>query len=510
MPKVEESLNEVSLRYILDTEEIEGLKKYPIFQNIEDNEFCYDKKELLLKFVTLAIDKFIESKDEILAKCFKWVQLQLQMNLEIKPDAYSLNRIKTMESGKPSMKMKIGWLKEYSTLSKDNHLFTMFGKHLNKVFQRYSKSIYKKNVEKSNETKKKKTPNTLVTSSSILNKLNGEENYYIDSDSFNIFEFEKKIGKEHTLPSLGIYVLNHHELFDELVPYDKFEHFVYEIAKGYHRENPYHTDLHAADMLQSIYIYNLNSKFQTILNLSELDLLSMFISAIIHDYGHPGLNNNFLINSKDNLSIKYNDISVLENYHVSESFNIILKFPENNIFEKLSEDDYKMCRKNIIECVLGTDMTLHNKKYQTFKIRLMTENIKNGEGLDKFISKQDPINLYNLKLEFLSFIIHAADISNPTKPLPIYQEWAQRCVEEFFKQGDFEKQLGLPISFNCDRNSVSLPKSQLGFMDAIVSPLFTVFNEYFPQLSFTLDNLKKNHEYYKGIVDEEEKDKKNE
>ena len=263
-------------------------------------------------------------------------------------------------------------------------------------------------------------------------------------------------------------------------------------------------------MLQSIYIYNLNSKFQTILNLSELDLLSMFISAIIHDYGHPGLNNNFLINSKDNLSIKYNDISVLENYHVSESFNIILKFPENNIFEKLSEDDYKMCRKNIIECVLGTDMTLHNKKYQTFKIRLMTENIKNGEGLDKFISKQDPINLYNLKLEFLSFIIHAADISNPTKPLPIYQEWAQRCVEEFFRQGDLEKQLGLPISFNCDRNSVSLPKSQLGFMDAIVSPLFTVFNEYFPQLSFTLDNLKKNHEYYKGIVDEEEKDKKNE
>ena len=185
MPKVEESLNEVSLRYILDTEEIEGLKKYPIFQNIEDNEFCYDKKELLLKFVTLAIDKFIESKDEILAKCFKWVQLQLQMNLEIKPDAYSLNRIKTMESGKPSMKMKIGWLKEYSTLSKDNHLFTMFGKHLNKVFQRYSKSIYKKNVEKSNETKKKKTPNTLVTSSSILNKLNGEENYYLIQDVHN-------------------------------------------------------------------------------------------------------------------------------------------------------------------------------------------------------------------------------------------------------------------------------------------------------------------------------------
>ena len=124
--------------------------------------------------------------------------------------------------------------------------------------------------------------------------------------------------------------------------------------------------------------------------------------------------------------------------------------------------------------------------------------------------KQDPINSFNLKLEFLSFIIHAADISNPTKPLEIYKEWAQRCVEEFFMQGDLEKKLGLPISFNCDRNTVSLPKSQLGFMDAIVSPLFTVLNEYFPQLSFTLDNLKKNYDYYKNTIKEESKnDKKN-
>jgi hypothetical protein len=241
---------------------------------------------------------------------------------------------------------------------------------------------------------------------------------------------------------------------------------------------------------------------------ANIDLLSIFVSAIIHDYGHPGLNNNYLIRTKDNLSIKYNDISVLENYHVSEAFNIILKKQDNNILSNLSDDDYKLCRKNIIECVLGTDMTLHNQKYQTFKIRLQTENIKKGEGLEQFLLKQDPINLYNLKLEFLSFIIHAADISNPTKPLPIYREWAQRCVEEFFKQGDLEKKLGLPISFNCDRNTVSLPKSQLGFMDAIVSPLFTVFNEYFPQISFTLDNLKKNHKYYKEIVEKEKNLKK--
>ena len=235
----------------------------------------------------------------------------------------------------------------------------------------------------------------------------------------------------------------------------------------------------------------------------------MFISAIIHDYGHPGLNNNYLIRTKDDLAIKYNDISVLENYHVSEAFNIILKKPENNIFDQISEDDFKLCRKNIIECVLGTDMTLHNKKYLAFKRRLQTENIKKGENINNLFKNLDPINSYNLKLEFLSFIIHAADISNPTKPLEIYKEWAQRCVDEFFKQGDLEKKLGMPISFNCDRNTVSLSQSQLGFIDVIVSPLFTVLNEYFPQLSFTLDNIKTNYNYYKSIKDEEKKDKEN-
>ena len=509
MPKIEESLNEVSLKYILDPKELEELKKTPTFKNLEENEYCYDKNELLLKFVSLAIDKFKALKDNTLCKCFRWVQNQLQMNLEIKPDVYSLNKIENLEKAKPSVKMKLGWLKEFSTLSKENHVFTMLGKKLQKICHRYSLSTdlesYAQKKEEAPRISKRKSMHQNYSSGSIMMKLGAEENTILENENFNIFEFEKKIGKEHILPSLSVYVLNFYELFVEIVPYNKFENFVYEIAKGYHRENPYHTDLHAADMLQSIFTYNLYSKFQEILNLSDIDLLSIFISAIIHDYGHPGLNNNYLIRTKDNLSIRYNDISVLENYHVSEAFNIILKKPENNIFANLTDDDYKLCRKNIIECVLGTDMTLHNQKYQTFKIRLQTENIKKGEGLDQFLLKQDPINLYNLKLEFLSFIIHAADISNPTKPLPIYREWAQRCVEEFFKQGDLEKQLGLPISFNCDRNTVSLPKSQLGFMDAIVSPLFTVFNEYFPQLSFTLDNLKKNHKYYKEIVEKEKK-----
>ena len=508
MTKLEESLNQISLKDILDSAEIESLKKYSLFKNIEEADYNFDKNELLLKIVSLAIEKFREYKDDILVKCFKWVEKVIQMNLELKPDTYVLNKIEKIESSKPSMKMQLGWLKEYSTINRENHIFKIVGKNVNN----YSHSSYLNNSV-GVKTKKmeitalrRRTVNEAeIFRNSIFLKLN-EENILFENENFNIFDFEKKVGKENILPAISVYVFNYKELF-EIIPYEKFEHFVYEISKGYHRENPYHTDLHAADMLQSIFLYNIYSKFEETLNLIDLDIISMFVSAIIHDYGHPGLNNNYLIKTRDDLAIKYNDISVLENFHVSEAFNIILKKPGNNIFEKLSEENFKICRKNIIEYVLGTDMTFHNKQFQAFKRRLQIENIKNGQNIDKLFINSDPINAYNLKLEFLSFIIHAADISNPTKPLNIYKEWAERCVDEFFKQGDLEKKNGLPISFNCDRNTVCLPQSQIGFIDVIVSPLFKVFNEYFPQLSFTLENLKTNYDYYKGILEEEKKEK---
>ena len=515
MSKIEESLNQISLKDLLNPTELNTLKQYSIFKNAEENEFSFDKNELLLKFIFLAIQKFKELKEDILAKCFEWVKKELENNLELKPDVLSLNKIEKMEKSKPSMKVKLGWLKEYSTLSKENHLYSMIGKNLKKLLMhQYSLSSDLSSFDPVKEEKKKlsagkrRSMNPENFASQIMIKLNevGEPNLNFENEKFNIFEFEKKIGKDNILPAISVYIFNFNGLFD-FIPYNKFENFVYEISRGYHRENPYHTDLHAADMLQSIFVYNMYSKFQTTLGLIELDLLSIFVSAIIHDYGHPGLNNNYLIKTKDDLAIKYNDMSVLENYHVSEAFNIILKKPDNNIFINLSVDDFRMCRKIIIECVLGTDMTLHNKKYQAFKRRLQSENIKNGKNIDKLFLKNDPIHSYDLKIEFLSFILHAADISNPTKPLPIYKEWAQRCVEEFFKQGDLEKKMGMPISFNCDRDTVSLPQSQLGFMDVIVTPLFKVLNEYFPQLSFTLDNLKTNYDYYKNIKEEEDKTK---
>lgn len=58
-------------------------------------------------------------------------------------------------------------------------------------------------------------------------------------------------------------------------------------------------------------------------------------------------------------------------------------------------------------------------------------------------------------------MIHCADLSNPTKPLDIYRQWTDRIMQEFFEQGDLERELGLDISPMCDRQTATVEKSQV-------------------------------------------------
>jgi hypothetical protein len=202
------------------------------------------------------------------------------------------------------------------------------------------------------------------------------------------------------------------------------------------------------------------------------------------------------------------DQSVLEHFHVSEAFKLILNNKDCDIFSNLNRDEYKICRKRIIECVLATDMTLHTKEFNYLKVKLETYSIKQGKNIEKLFDNLDHIALYNTQQEFLNILIHSADISNPTKPLHIFQTWVANVLEEFWLQGDKEKDMCLPISFLCDRKTTNVETSQLGFIEGIVYPLFQSLVEFFPGLNWLIDNLNSNKAYYKKLKEEEEKNKK--
>ena len=102
----------------------------------------------------------------------------------------------------------------------------------------------------------------------------------------------------------------------------------------------------------------------------------------------------------------------------------------------------------------------------------------------------------------MNLLIHSADISNPTKLFDIYFEWAKLVVEEFWDQGDKEKSLNLPCS--CDREKVTIYKSQLGFINFIEIPYFSLFPELYPKLKFFYENLVNNKNI---LLSMEEKEK---
>ena len=66
------------------------------------------------------------------------------------------------------------------------------------------------------------------------------------------------------------------------------------------------------------------------------------------------------------------------------------------------------------------------------------------------------------KPKILSLLLHTADVSHPGKKWDLHEQWTMRLIEEFFRQGDREKELGLNCSPLCDRNLTAIPESQIG------------------------------------------------
>lgn len=52
-----------------------------------------------------------------------------------------------------------------------------------------------------------------------------------------------------------------------------------------------------------------------------------------------------------------------------------------------------------------------------------------------------------------------------------------QLLEEFFRQGDKERELGLPFSPLCDRNNTLVAESQIGFIEFIVEPSMQVCSD---------------------------------
>lgn len=328
-----------------------------------------------------------------------------------------------------------------------------------------------------------------------------------DSFDFNIFDYISKVGRENVLGTISKVLMTQYDFFS-FIHKDYFNVFIDKIRTGYDYLVPFHNDLHASDVLQTTHVIISHAHFLKELDLTALDVCALLLSCIVHDFKHPGLNNSYLINSGNEIAVKYNDNSVLEQYHISSAFKVISK-PNSNIFVNISKEEYRVARKRMIECVLSTDMAKHTKAVNQLKSKIeQLSPLANTTGSTLFellVNYVPEDTKFDRQQVVLNYIIHCADVSNTAKPFNICKKWTDLLMVEFFAQGDKEKKENLPVSFLCDREKTNVANSQVVFIKNIIMPAFSVLITLIPDCNPYITNLEENIKRWESL----EKDAKN-
>nr|XP_044989752.1 high affinity cAMP-specific and IBMX-insensitive 3',5'-cyclic phosphodiesterase 8B isoform X3 [Jaculus jaculus] len=328
---------------------------------------------------------------------------------------------------------------------------------------------------------------------SIAQLLDNEESW-----DFNIFELEA-VTHKRPLVYLGLKVFSRFGVCEFLnCTETTLRAWLQVIEANYHSSNAYHNSTHAADVLHATAFFLGKERVKG--SLDQLDEVAALIAATVHDVDHPGRTNSFLCNAGSELAVLYNDTAVLESHHTALAFQLTVKDTKCNIFKNIDRNHYRTLRQAIIDMVLATEMTKHFEHVNKFVNSINKPMAAEGEGSDcecNPTGKNFPENQILIK----RMMIKCADVANPCRPLDLCIEWAGRISEEYFAQTDEEKRQGLPVVMPVfDRNTCSIPKSQISFIDYFITDMFDAWDA-FAHLPALMQHLADNYKHWKTLDD---------
>ncbi|KAJ9443464.1 putative 3prime [Diplonema papillatum] len=245
--------------------------------------------------------------------------------------------------------------------------------------------------------------------------------------------------------------------------------------RSVYRNVPYHNFAHAIDVTHSIYGFLLKPDLANLFD--PVERLTLFMAAMFHDADHHGLNNQFHLRSNHPSSILLETTatemqSVLEIHHCNVAIEVLTD-PRVSFLEVLSEDQRRKVWREMISCILATDMNEHESLVQDAR------QLKDGPASNKLLAMQ--------------LLLKLADINGLSKPTPCAEKWGMLLQEEFYVQGDKERELGLKVTPMFDR-SVTIKKlaGSLGFLRNVALPYYCLVADIFPCLHFLPDQARVN------------------
>ncbi|KAL8453906.1 hypothetical protein Emed_000617 [Eimeria media] len=230
-----------------------------------------------------------------------------------------------------------------------------------------------------------------------------------------------------------------------------------QLEARYDPELPYHTATHACQVAHAAMV--LNAEMGLDHCKEKVGSFCLCLAAIAHDVGHLGKTNGFLQQSRHPLATLYNDQSIMENFHASLLFRIINEIPSANIFRSQSAEAYQSMRQQIIALILATDMKDHVDLMSRCRIKRSSPNF------NCLRREEDAVHVRKMLLKM-------ADLSHTLLCWRDHFTWVCKISEEFYRQGDAERRLKLPVSPVCNRECHQfLAQNQVAFMKILVEPL---------------------------------------
>lgn len=158
-----------------------------------------------------------------------------------------------------------------------------------------------------------------------------------------------------------------------------------------------------------------------VLQRDPLVQLAAYLSAIVHDYGHRGVSNDFLVATGDDLALTYNDVSPQENEHVSAALRL-LRQERFNFLAALPAPKAARLRRLMIKAVLATDMKQHFAIMGAF------------QGMLAELARRGPALLPRSQELILQMALKCADVGHLMAGWEVHRQWVGRLEEELFLQ----------------------------------------------------------------------------
>ncbi|KAJ8514629.1 hypothetical protein ONZ45_g7860 [Pleurotus djamor] len=243
--------------------------------------------------------------------------------------------------------------------------------------------------------------------------------------------------------------------------------FIQHLRRIYRLENSYHNFQHALDVLQAVYCYLRSAGMvppvsilknddrmwrpdktwdggPIVTSLGLVELFAVYVAAIGHDVGHPGLTNVFMKNARAPLSLVFDNKSALEHLH----YQLLLRVMRQHGMGSFLDNPHHGCRakKLLRATVLATDMS--------------------------------------------------------SRPYDVSKHWASALADEWLSQTLLEKQYELPCTLSPASERISQAKNQIFFISNFAKPLLDLTAKAIPEIRPYADQCLDNLNRWKTVAHE--------